>query len=105
MNIQAYIESNLTSILEAGQRAYHELGRGALIVLPQRDNGKGMTQVSYMTQQVIEEVDDKSKDLLGKYDPINEVVLIVALDLPQRSILVYTVDRDGARLHLHSSDL
>lgn len=103
MDIQTYVEQNKATILATGRTAFEKLGRGALIVFPQRDEGNGRTGVRYLTQDVMEEDQDPSTPLIKTYNPELETILVVGIEHP-KSILVYTVTENMVTVNLNLSD-
>lgn len=103
MDIQTYVEQNKSNILAAGRTAFKKLGRGALIVFPQKDEGNGRTGVRYLTQDVMEEDSDSSTPLIKTYNPELETILIVGMERP-KSILVYTITENMVTVNLNLSD-
>lgn len=104
LNLANYIEQHRSKILEAGLKGFQELGRGALVVFPEQSNGRGQTEVKYLTEQVLTEDDDRSAPLVKRYDPTSEAILIVGLDCP-KSVLVYLVNQKEAKVELSLSDV
>ena len=103
LTIGAYVKQHQSEILEAGLKGFQEQGRGALLVFPQQNNGKGKTSVRYLTEQMVTEDNDPSVTVVKRYDPNREAIIIVAMDSPKQ-ILVYTVDQSECRLNLALSD-
>lgn len=99
LDLQSYVQSHTAAILDAGQRAHDKLGRGALCVFPERDEGEGRTSVKYHTEQMLQDDNDPALAVVQRYDPASEAVLLVALE-STRSIYTYIVDSTGARVAL-----
>lgn len=97
MDIAGHIEEQSEQLLAAGREAYDQLGRGALITFPQRDQGDGKTPVTYQPLDLLKADDDPAARIVEVYDPAREVVLIVAVDDPQ-GIYTYRLSATGVRL-------
>lgn len=101
IDVKSYVESNTAAIRTAGWQAYRKLGRGALCVMPQRDDGNGKTSVRYLTKQVLAEDEDPALQVVERYRPDIETVLIVILDNP-KDVITYLVTDLGAMVMLQN---
>lgn len=83
MDKTEYLTRYKTDILEAAQTAYAHYGRGALVVYPQQDEGGAFTEANWHLLAELQEDEDPAVQLVARYNPASEAILLVVLDEPQ----------------------
>lgn len=99
IDIFGYVEGHKGQLVEAGQRAHDKLGRGALCIFPQRNEGDGKASVCFLTEATLEEDSDPALPIVQRYHSESEVVLIVGMDNP-KSVYTYLVSNVEVKLAL-----
>jgi hypothetical protein len=103
-DIADYLENSRATLLAAGVRAFDELGPGAFVVYPQRNQGNGTTPVKYHPVAWFVEDEDPAAGVVASSQQPEEIIIVCAMDRPP-GIYTYRLTATGAALVLPASDI
>lgn len=83
MDKAEYLAKYKADILEAAQTAHTRYGRGALVVYPQQDESGVFTEANWHLLAELQEDEDPAIQLVARYNPAAEAIVLVVLDDPQ----------------------